>query len=161
MNYFTNFAHNLTENFNFNLTNDTINTIINTFLNLDILKSLFLIDGLLCATIFLKDILLLKIHTNFESSTLNSKFILDYQKSIIKKYNNIYTLDTFDRYIFYVIVYCIYVILNELEFDINYNFLIFLVIPYIQNNIIILLPYNKYLKNKELFIKYSISSTSF
>lgn len=141
------------------LTNTITNTlIINTFLNLDILKSLFLIDGLVCASIFLKEFLLLKFSE--KRTNLNSKFILDYQKVVITKYNIIYTLDTFDRYIFYMIIYIISCTLSELELDINYNFLIFFVIPYLQNNFILLLPYNEYIKNKEIFIKYSISKLS-
>lgn len=137
------------------ITNTFTNTFLNTFLNLDILKSLFLIDGLVCSSIFLKEYLLLKFSE--KRTNLNSKFILDYQKVVITKYNTIYTLDTFDRYTFYLIIYFISCILGELELDINYNFLIFLVIPYIQNYFILLLPYNSYLKNKEIFIKYSIS----
>ena len=139
-------------------TNTITNILVSTFLNLDILKSLFFIDGFICASIFFKEFLLLtfsKNHTN-----LNSKFILDYHKNIITKYNTIYTLDTFDRYIFYIIVYSISYIFCEFEFDINYNFLIFFVIPYIQNNFILLLPYNIYIKNKNIFIKYSISKLS-
>lgn len=140
------------------LTNTFTSNLLSSFLNLDILKSLFLIDGLICSSIFLKEFLLLKFSE--KRTNLNSKFILDYQKVVIAKYNNIYTLDTFDRYFFYIIVYSFSCLLGELELDINYNFLIFLVIPYIQNRFILLLPYTKYLKNKEIFIKYSISKLS-
>jgi hypothetical protein len=148
----------LNSTLNFTLTNSYISTLTNTFLNLDILKSFFLIDGLVCASVFLKEFLLLKFSE--KRTILNSKFILDYQKTVITKYNNIYTLDTFDRYTFYIMIYGISCIFEELELDINYNFLIFLVIPYIQNNFILLLPYPRYLKNKEIFIKYSISKLS-
>ena len=162
MNTFNTLTNTLTNNIintlNFTLTNSYISTLTNTFLNLDILKSFFLIDGLVCASVFLKEFLLLKFSE--KRTILNSKFILDYQKTVITKYNNIYTLDTFDRYTFYIIVYGISCIFEELELDINYNFLIFLVIPYIQNNFILLLPYPRYLKNKEIFIKYSISKLS-
>ena len=156
--YISTISRTISSTINFTLTNSYISTLTNTFLNLDILKSFFLIDGLVCANVFFKKFLLLKFsekHTN-----LNSRFILDYRKTVITKYNCIYTLDTFDRYTFYIIIYTFYCILEELELDINYNFLIFLVIPYIQNNFILLLPYNKYLKNKEIFIKYSISKLS-
>jgi hypothetical protein len=143
---------------NTTLKNTLVTTCVTTFLNLDILRSLFLIDGLICASIFLKEFLLLKFSE--KRTNLNSKFILDYQKNIITKYNSIYTLDTFDRFIFYITIYTFSCILGELELDMNYNFLIFLVIPYIQNHFILLLPYSSYLRNKEIFIKYSLSKLS-
>lgn len=139
------------------ITKTIINTIIDTTKHTSVIQTLFFIDGLICSSVFLKEFLLLKISE--KRSKLNSKFIFDYQKEIIKKYSSIYILDTIDRSILYICLYIFSLVLDEFEFKHNYFFIIF-VIPYIQNFIIKLTPYTIYLKNKEIFIKYSISKIS-
>lgn len=154
-----NITHSITNIFN--ETSTLINTLTYTIINItkysSVIQTLFFIDGLICSSVFLKEFLLLKFSE--KRSKLNSKFIFDYQKEIIKKYNSIYILDTIDRSILYIILYIFSLVLDEFELKYNYCFIIF-VIPYIQNCIIKLTPYNIYLKNKEIFIKYSLSKIS-
>lgn len=154
-----NITHSITNIFN--ETSTLINTLTYTIINItkysSVIQTLFFIDGLICSSVFLKEFLLLKFSE--KRSKLNSKFIFDYQKEIIKKYNSIYILDTIDRSILYIFLYIFSLVLDEFELKYNYCFIIF-VIPYIQNCIIKLTPYNIYLKNKEIFIKYSLSKIS-
>lgn len=165
---------NITNITNFSLTNlfpDVVKNLFTGILvtvnNNNLLKSLFFVDGLICCISFFKEVLLLKFTE--ERGHLNPKFIFDYQKIIIKKYNEIYVLNTIDRFLFYITIYflqsTVNLILNEFEIDINgvanLNLpILLIVIPYVQNNLIKSTIYNKYTKNKEIFIKYSISKLS-
>ena len=134
---------------------EILNNIINWSLG-NLLQTLFFVDGLVCASVFLKEFVLLK--CSEKRGKLDSKFIFDYQKEIIKKYNSIYILDTIDRSFLYICLYTCNIILDEFELDLPFNkVFLLLVIPYLQNSIIKLTPYTMYLKNKKIFIKYSIS----
>jgi len=119
-----------------------------------LMEFFILIDGLILSFVFLKEYLIFKI----TEKKLNSKRILDSQKDIISHYNKIYILDFYDRYLLYL---CIYIIYSFIEYTVNYNIniVILFALPSIQNYI--LRKLNKYLliyiKNKEIFIKYSIA----
>ena len=62
-----------------------------------------------------------------------------------------------DRYLFYLIIYFIH---NLIDIQHNYVMLLFITIPQIQNFILPTYFLDKYIQNKNIFIKYSISKMS-
>lgn len=138
--------------------------LLQVYKKMPLMETLILLDGLILSFIFLKEYIILKVSEN----KLNSKRILDSQKDIILHYNKIYILDVYDRYLLYLCVYSFnYSIENILyyynleELFILKYILVILSFPIIQNYILSMPFINKYLiihiKNKEIFIKYSIS----
>ena len=124
-----------------------------------LMESLLLCDGLICSLIFIKNTTILNLITNLTNSAANDKiqktnFI---NKKIIEKYNNIYILDVFDRYLLYLVLTCFTILLPQN----TQNFLSVFALPIIQNSIF-KIPYinkklKRYVKNKEIFLKYSLS----
>jgi len=140
---------------------DTIKTsfpsiFFNTITNLPLMESFITFDGMICASVFLRDFLLLNL------VKLKPISRLEYKREIIKRYHRIYTLSSIDRYLFYLSIYfihnCVMKLLSfgELQFNIKWIWLI-LIVPSIQNKFISWLPVNYYLENKEIFIRYSFS----
>lgn len=130
------------------------------YINLPLLESLILADGIVCAGFFIKDYLLLKLSEKRMGKS--TKIIFEYKSDIIKRYNNLYKLDTIDRYLFYVLSYCNYkaaCYVFELETPFWTIGFLSLVIPFIQNKIMRVFhgPLNYYLENKYIFVKYSLS----
>jgi hypothetical protein len=120
------------------------------------MESFITFDGMICASVFLRDFLLLNL------VKLKPISRLEYKREIIKRYHRIYTLSSIDRYLFYLSIYfihnCVMKLLSfgELQFNIKWIWLI-LIVPSIQNKFISWLPVNYYLENKEIFIRYSFS----
>jgi hypothetical protein len=133
--------------------------LVQVYKKMPLMESLILIDGLISAFVFLKEYIILKV----AEKRLNSKRILDSKKDIILHYNKIYILDVYDRYLLYLCIFIIYSILNTYEIFYNnfINISVIFALPFIQNYILKLPLINKYLllhiKNKEIFIKYSIA----
>lgn len=116
----------------------------------------------LCVVLFLRDFLILKL----SSKKLSKKVIMTYNEEIVDKYNSLYRLSTLDRYLFYFIIYTGYNIINYFYSENKYSYmlLLFMVIPSIQNSCLsisfISRQLNKYIHNKELFIRYSLAKIS-
>lgn len=123
-----------------------IGTMLKTVAKLPLMESFITFDGIICASVFLRDFLLLNL------IKLKSASRLEYKKEIIKRYSRIYTLSSIDRYLFYLGIYLIYNILPVYK-----PLLLILIVPRIQNRILSWLPLNYYLENKEIFIRYSFA----
>lgn len=119
---------------------------LNTVANLPLMESFITFDGIVCASVFLRDFLLLNL------IKLKSASRLEYKKEIIKRSRRIYTLNSIDRYLFYLSIYLVYNILPVYK-----PLLLILVFPRIQNKILSWLPVDYYLENKEIFTRYSFS----
>lgn len=135
--------------FNFEIRNEYIT----------LMESYLLLDSLVCCTIFIKDFFIFKssLH-NFDTNT-----VINCQNQIVEKYNKIYTLSTFDRYLIYLTIYFLSLPFTNYSVTYNYNyFLLLFSLPQVQNT---LCRYFKtslenYLLYKTMFIKYSISKLS-
>lgn len=120
-----------------------------------LMESLLLCDGLICSLIFIKNTTILNLMTNLSNDKIQQTNFI--HKKMIEKYNNIYILDVFDRYLLYLVLTCLTVSLPQ-----NTRFyLSILALPIIQNSIF-KIPYinkklKRYVKNKEIFLKYSLS----
>jgi hypothetical protein len=141
------------------LTSTTLVSIYNRF---TLMESLLLVDGVVCSIHFLREFLILKL----SSRKLSKRAIMVYNEEIVDKYNSLYKLSTLDRYIFYLLIYTSYNIINYFYIENKYSYLLILpiVLPSVQNSILnigfIGRYVNKYLEHKDIFIKYSISKMS-
>ena len=125
-----------------------------------LLQSLILLDGSICACYFLKDFLLLKLYEKKVQRTPN--IIFQEKSNLISRYNKLYHLNSFDRYLFYMCVYLSYksvCLFDVFESTHLLSVCMFLSIPFIQNKIF--KTFNKqvqnYQENKYIFIKYYVS----
>lgn len=127
-----------------------------------LMESMLLLDGVICSISFLKDFLILKL----SSHKLGKKAYIVYNEEIVDKYNNIYKLSPLDRYLFYLLIYFGYNIINYFHNENRYSYMLILliVVPGIQNSLLSIKyinnPLNQYIENKGIFIKYSISKLS-
>lgn len=120
-----------------------------------LMESLLLCDGLICSLIFIKNTTILNLMTNLSNDKIQQTNFI--HKKMIEKYNNIYILDVFDRYLLYLVLTCLTVSLPQNTLF----YLSILALPIIQNSIF-KIPYinkklKRYVKNKEIFLKYSLS----
>jgi len=139
--------------------------------NVSLLEAMIISDGVYNGLLFTKEYIYYKIKSNV---IVKNKVIIDIKKELLNNYKNLYKLDIIDRYITYLILYFMYkfiitILLSwEITFkysqyinNICYMMFLLLVLPYIQNTIVTTKPMNKYisyyLRNKDIFIKYSIS----
>jgi hypothetical protein len=129
----------------------------NILTTLPLVQSFITFDGIICASVFLRDFLLLNL------IKLRAASRLEYKREIIKRYHKIYTLSSIDRYLFYLGIYFIYncIARTLMNFDTDIKcvkwMLLILIIPSVQNKVVSWLPLNYYLENKEIFVKYSFS----
>jgi len=141
-------------------------TILALYSRFTLMETMLLFDGLICGTYFIKDYLILAV----SCKKLTRKVFVKYNDEIVQNYNSIYTLSSFNRYIFYLIIFFGYNCLNYFVHENQYTYLLVLLIvfPNIQNNILLInfrfLPIKKninlYIENQNIFIKYSISKLS-
>lgn len=142
--------------------------------DMTLLEAMIISDGIYNALIFTKEYVYYKIKYNL---IINDKRQIDstIKKELLNNYQKVYVLSIVDRYILYctgyisyklitIIVWSWQIILlndNKYIYNVSYFFLLLLVVPYIQNTFIkidkIQQYINIYLKNKQIFIKYSIS----
>ena len=140
----------------------TSQSLVQIYHRFSLMESLLLLDGVVCSFYFLKDFLLLKL----SSKKLSKRAIVVYNEEIVERYNSLYILSTIDRYIFYLIIYLGYNIINYFYNENEYSYLLILIItiPYVQNNVLSIGFMNriiyKYIQNKNMFVKYSISKMS-
>lgn len=130
------------------------NPVLTILTKLPLMESFITFDGMICASIFLRDYLLLNL------IKLKAASRLDYKREIIKRYDRIYRLTAIDRYLFYLFIYFVYTLIQA-PFDFNLNnykySILILIIPSIQNKLTSFLPLEYYIENKEIFLKYSFS----
>jgi len=155
MNTFMNYKHNV----DIILTSDTLVHLYNRF---TLMESLLLVDGIVCSIYFLRDFFILKL----SSRKLSKRAIMIYNEEIIDKYNSLYRLSTLDRYLFYLVIYFGYNIINHFYKENEYSYLLILpiVFPFIQNYLFSISFIDKrlniYLTHKDIFMRYSISKMS-
>jgi hypothetical protein len=155
--------YNIINNFWWFLTNETI---IKLYSRFTLMETMLLVDGLINATYFIKEYLILAV----SSKKLSKTVLVKYNDEIVDNYNNVYILNTVNRYLFYLIIYFGYNSINYFIHENQYSYLLILLItiPSIQNGILSinykLLPIKKYVnfyvENQKIFIKYSISKLS-
>lgn len=155
--------YNIINNFWWFLTNETIMGLYSRF---TLMETMLLVDGLINASYFIKDYLILAVSSNKLTKTV----LVKYNDEIVENYNNIYNLNSINRYIFYLIIFFGYNSINYFVTKNQYSYLLILLItiPNIQNRILsinyIFLPVKKhvdfYVENQKIFIKYSISKLS-
>lgn len=140
----------------------TSRKLINLYSRFALMESLLLFDGIVCSFYFLRDFLILKLSCR----KLSKKDTMVYKQEIVSKYTSLYRLSTIDRYVFYLLIYFGYNIINYFYEENQYTYLLILpiVLPSIQNRLLNILFINKrldnYLEHKKIFIKYSISKMS-
>lgn len=159
-----------------NLSTSVIDLVLlsNFVRDMTLLEAMIVSDGIYNALIFTKEYVYYKIKYNL---IINDKRQIDstIKKELLTNYQKLYVLNIIDRYILYSTGYISYKLItiitwfwqiillndNKYIYNISYIFLLLLVVPYIQNIFIKIDPINKYidiyLKNKEIFIKYSVS----
>lgn len=145
--------------------------------DMTLLEAMIISDGIYNALIFTKEYVYYKIKYNL---IINDKRQIDstIKKELLTNYQNLYVLSIIDRYILYCTGYISYklitiivwswqiILLNDNKYIYNtsYFFLLLLVVPYIQNTFIKIDKIHQYvdiyLKNKQIFIKYSVSKLS-
>lgn len=141
------------------LTSTALVQIYNRF---SLMESFLLLDGVVCSFYFLRDFLILKL----SSRKLSKRAIMTYNEEIVDKYNSLYRLSTLDRYLFYLIIYFGYNTINYFYQENKYSYVLLLplVFPSIQNGLLsipwISNPLDKYIHNKDMFIRYSIAKMS-
>ncbi len=155
--------YNIINNFWWFLTNDTI---IKLYSRFTLMETMLLVDGLINATYFIKEYLILVV----SSKKLSKTVLVKYNDEIVDNYNNVYILNAINRYLFYFIIYFGYNSINYFIHENQYSYLLILLItiPSIQNGLLSinykLLPIKKhvdfYVENQKIFIKYSISKLS-
>lgn len=155
--------YNIINNFWWFLTNETILGLYSRF---TLMETMLLVDGLINATYFIKEYLILAV----SSKKLSKTVLVKYNDEIVDNYNNVYILNAVNRYLFYLIIYFGYNSINYFVHENQYSYLLILLItiPSIQNGILSinykLLPIKKYVnfyvENQKIFIKYSISKLS-
>jgi len=155
--------YNIINNFWWFLTNETI---IKLYSRFTLMETMLLVDGLINATYFIKDYLILAV----SSKKLTKTVLVKYNDEIVENYNNIYFLNSVNRYLFYLIIFFGYNSINYFVHENKYSYLLILLItiPGIQNRILSInytfLPIKKhvdfYVENQKIFIKYSISKLS-
>jgi len=155
--------YNIINNFWWFLTNDTI---IKLYSRFTLMETMLLVDGLINATYFIKEYLILVV----SSKKLSKTVLVKYNDEIVDNYNNVYILNSINRYLFYFIIYFGYNSINYFIHENQYSYLLILLItiPSIQNGLLSinykLLPIKKhvdfYVENQKIFIKYSISKLS-
>lgn len=155
--------YNIINNFWWFLTNETI---IGLYSRFTLMETMLLVDGLINATYFIKEYLILTV----SSKKLTKSVLVKYNDEIVEKYNNVYILNSVNRYLFYLIIYFGYNSINYFVHENQYSYLLILLItiPSIQNGILSInykfLPIKKhvdfYVENQKIFIKYSISKLS-
>jgi len=155
--------YNIINNFWWFLTNETI---IKLYSRFTLMETMLLVDSLINATYFIKDYLILAV--SFKK--LTKTVLVKYNDEIVENYNNIYFLNSVNRYLFYLIIFFGYNSINYFVHENKYSYLLILLItiPGIQNRILSInytfLPIKKhvdfYVENQKIFIKYSISKLS-
>jgi hypothetical protein len=155
--------YNIINNFWWFLTNETI---IKLYSRFTLMETMLLVDGLINASYFIKEYLILAV----SSKKLSKIVLVKYNNEIVDNYNNVYILNTINRYLFYLIIYFGYNSINYFVYENQYSYLLILLItiPSIQNRILLInykfLPIKKhvnfYVENQKIFIKYSISKLS-
>lgn len=155
--------YNIINNFWWFLTNETILVLYSRF---TLMETMLLVDGLINATYFIKEYLILAV----SSKKLSKTVLVKYNDEIVYNYHNVYILNAVNRYLFYLIIYFGYNSINYFVHENQYSYLLILLItiPSIQNGILSinykLLPIKKhvdfYVDNQKIFIKYSISKLS-
>lgn len=155
--------YNIINNFWWFLTNETI---IKLYSRFTLMETMLLVDGFINATYFIKDYLILA--ASFKK--LTKPILVKYNDEIVENYNNVYFLNSVNRYLFYLIIYFGYNSINYFIHENQYSYLLILLItiPSIQNGILSInykfLPIKKhvdfYVENQKIFIKYSISKLS-
>ena len=137
----------------------TSQSLIQIYYRFSLMESLLLLDGGFCSFYFLRDFLLLKL----SSKKLSKRSIVVYNEEIVDRYNSLYRLSTIDRYIFYLLIYLGYIVINYFYIENQYSYLLLLciTIPTVQNNLLSIsfmnTIINKYIQNKDMFVKYSLS----
>lgn len=147
----------------FGLLGSICRSIINTLINPVPLFEWLIISDSICSSInFIKNYIEYK---TVEKSIRNSKLYI-LKDEIVKQYNNLYTIDVFDRYILYLFLYSNYIwiiFINESD-EIKYALYIFFTlftIPVVQNNLLkityVELLFDDINNDKKCFMKYTIS----
>lgn len=140
----------------------TSKTLIGLYSRFALMESLLLFDGVVSSVYFLREFLILKL----SSRKLSKRAIMVYNEEIVEKYNSLYRLSTLDRYVFYLLIYFGYNIINYFYEENRYTYLLILpiVLPSIQNSLLgisfISKRINNYIEHKNIFIKYSMSKMS-
>lgn len=140
----------------------TSNALVQIYDRFTLMESFLLLDGVVCSFYFLRDFLILKL----SSRKLSKRAIMTYNEEIVDKYNSLYRLYTLDRYLFYFIIYVGYNGINYFYVENQYSYVLLLplVIPSVQNAFLsiplISNPLDKYISNKDMFVRYSISKMS-
>lgn len=170
------FLNDLVRSFDFipSFINTVFNSKIHTYLMNHFFETNILLDGVICSFSFLKNMYDLPklngVHLTTNELKIHEKNVYNLKIELVKKYNNLYRLITFDRYIMYLNMYVLNYLLTSLmtlyEFENNHIhimriMLLLITIPQIQNSIMdskyIKHKLNKYVENRYIFIKYSIS----
>lgn len=163
INLVTNYLDNVKVNY-INLVTNIFNPFILKLLSkFTLMESLLILDGFISSIFFLKDFFLLKLSIR-DSYNNESK----YKQDILEKYYKLYKLSFIDRYLLYLIIYTSYNTIGYFNKNLNLNYIIpillFITLPSIQNCIIYIPILNrfisKYIENKHIFVKYSISKIS-
>jgi hypothetical protein len=154
------YKNNVKDNIIHNLLNFlTSQKLVELYSRFTLMESLLLLDGIVCSIYFLRDFFILKL----SSKKLTKQAIMVYNEEIVYKYNSLYRLSTIDRYMFYLIIYFGYNIINYIYEENQYSYLLILpiVLPSIQNSIfrisLISKKLDSYIEDKNIFIRYSIS----
>jgi len=155
-----NFEYNMGVAYNFIINNVLMSDVLVQYYDkFSLMESLLLIDGIICSIYFLRDFLILKLSLK----KLSKKTVIMSHEEIVNKYNKLYRLSTIDRYLFYLIIYFNYNVINYFydENRYNYIFILLITLPYVQNSLLSI-GYigkfvGKYLNNKHIFMKYSFS----
>lgn len=155
--------YNIINNFLWFLTNETI---IGLYSRFTLMETMLLVDGFIHAIYFIKEYLILTV----SSKKITKSVLVKYNDEIVEKYNNVYILNSVNRYLFYLIIFFGYNSINYFIHENQYSYLLILLItiPSIQNGILSInykfLPIKKnidfYVENQIIFIKYSISKLS-
>ena len=136
------------------------NVIIQSYFvrNVSLLEAMIISDGIINAIYFANEYFVYKI-----------KERNIYRKQLVKQYNNLYRLNTIDRYLLYIILYfyhfsldkCVYGIVRGEIVILNYSMVLMITIPgiqyYIMKNDRINRYINIYNENKKIFVYYSVS----
>lgn len=147
--------------------NTVINSKIHTYLMNHFFETSLLLDGVICSVVFLKHMYELpRLHgfkLNETELKIHEKHVYTLKQSLVKKYNNLYRLSTFDRYIIYLMMYALNYVCNLgiRDMQIMRILLLLITIPQIQNTIVdsryIKPKLKKYIENRYIFMRYSLS----
>lgn len=128
-----------------------------------LLEGLIISDGIMNSIKFSKEYICYKIT---EKTFVTKEQEIKYKEDLLMKYNTLYTLSTIDRYVLYTIIHLQYmllsIVLKPVYMD-NFVYMFFMLftIPEFQNMVInnryVAKYVTDYLKNKQMFIRYSIS----